>query len=235
MKRSLMLLCFLFQFPMIFAQEPLKKEKKTSVALAALKVVSNEQEYLRMLKKKPELRLVDLKKEIPSLVLDIRYATTNNFMKLAVYRQARAFARKPVAMQLKKVQQELKKKGYGLKIYDAYRPYSATKTLYLKAKNKNFVANPKKGSRHNRGCAIDLTIINLKTGREVSMPTPYDSFSAQASPTYSPLPAAIAANRNLLIRVMQAHGFTVLTNEWWHFDFNTWRNYDLMDIPFERL
>lgn len=200
-----------------------------------LKVVSSFEAYTAASKADPNQKLLELKKVIPGLVLDIRYAGTNNFMKLAVYRQARAFARRPVALQLLKVQQALRKQGYGLKIYDAYRPFTATKTLYQKAKNKNFVANPKKGSRHNRGCALDLTLIELKTGKELLMPTPYDSFSPQAAAAYAPLPEVARKNRDLLIRVMQTYGFKVLSNEWWHYDFYAWKKYDVMDIPFEKL
>ncbi|WP_316819533.1 M15 family metallopeptidase [Pedobacter gandavensis] len=200
-----------------------------------IKVIKSFSAYQRAFQRDLNLELLELKKEIPGIELDIRYATNNNFMKIAVYKQARAFARRPVVMQLKKVQLALNKKGYGLKIYDAYRPYTVTKTLYLKAKNKNFVAPPKIGSRHNRGCAIDLTLIDMKTGKELEMPTPYDSFSPMAAANYKALPAPTLKNRDLLIQVMQAHGFRVLSNEWWHFDFRDYRKYDLLDIPFEKL
>lgn len=216
----------------LFFQEPAVEKK---VAPKPLTVVRSFSVYQQAYQQNPNQELLELKKEIPGLILDIRYATTNNFMKLAVYKQARAFARRPVVMQLKKVQASLAKKGYALKIYDAYRPHTATKILYQKASNKNFVANPRLGSRHNRGCALDLTLISLKTGKEVAMPTPYDSFSAMAAANYQALPPAILKNRNLLIQVMQAHGFRVLSNEWWHFDFQGYRNYDLLDIPFEKL
>ena len=224
-------ICLLF-LSSLFFQAPAVEKK---VALKPLKVVSSFSAYQQAYQRNPNQELLELKKEIPGLVLDIRYASTNNFMKLAVYKQARAFARRPVVMQLKKVQASLAKKGYALKIYDAYRPYTATKMLFQKASNKNFVANPRQGSRHNRGCALDLTLISLKTGREVAMPTPYDSFSPMAAANYQALPAAVLKNRNLLIQVMEAHGFRVLSNEWWHFDFQGYRNYDLLDIPFEKL
>lgn len=214
----------------LFFQNPVQVKKP-----GPIKVVSSFSVYEKAYALNPNQELMELKKEIPDIELDIRYATSNNFMKIAVYKQARAFARKPVVMQLKKVQAVLAKQGYALKIYDAYRPYAATKTLYHKAGNKNFVANPKVGSRHNRGCAIDLTLIHLKTGKELEMPTPYDSFSPLAAANYAALPKAVLKNRNLLIQVMQGHGFRVISNEWWHFDFRGWRNYDLLDIPFEML
>ncbi|MDQ8005078.1 MAG: M15 family metallopeptidase [Pedobacter sp.] len=200
-----------------------------------LKVVNDYQQYKADVAKNPNLELVDIKKAIPSVVLDIRYATTDNFMKQVMYKQARAFARKPVVEKLTLIQAELKKKGYGLKIYDGYRPYAVTVSFYQKASDKNFVANPAKGSKHNRGCAVDLSIIDLKTGKDVPMPTPYDSFEAAAAPHYNDLPAHIIKNRNYLINTMQAHGFKVIYNEWWHFDFIGWQDYDLMDIPFEKL
>ena len=200
-----------------------------------LKVVNGYQQYKADVAKNPNLELVDIKKAIPSVVLDIRYATKDNFMKQVMYKQARAFARKPVVEKLKLIQEVLKKDGYGLKIYDGYRPYAVTVSFYQKASDKNFVANPAKGSKHNRGCAVDLSIIDLKTGKDVPMPTPYDSFEAAAAPHYNNLPAHIIENRDYLINTMQAHGFKVIYNEWWHFDFIGWQDYDLMDIPFEKL
>ena len=200
-----------------------------------LKVTNDYKAYKADVKANPDNELVEIKKIIPSIVLDIRYATKNNFMQQVMYKQAKAFARKPVVEKLKIIQAELKKKGYGLKIFDAYRPYEITVAFWQKASDKNFVANPAKGSKHNRGCAVDLTIIDLKTGKDVPMPTPYDSFEAAAAPHYDKLPANIKKNRDFLIATMQANGFKVIYNEWWHFDFNGWQNYDLMDIPFEQL
>lgn len=200
-----------------------------------LKIVSDFKAYQEDVKKNPNHELIDIKKAIPTVILDIRYATKNNFMKQVMYKQARAFARKPVVEKLKLIQTELKKKGYGLKIYDGYRPYAVTVSFYQKASDKNFVANPSKGSKHNRGCAVDLSIIDLKTGKDVPMPTPYDSFEAAAAPHYTNLPDQIIKNRDFLINTMQANGFKVIYNEWWHFDFIGWQAYDLMDIPFEKL
>jgi D-alanyl-D-alanine dipeptidase len=200
-----------------------------------LAIINTGAAYKASVKANPNNELVEIKKIIPSVVLDIRYATKNNFMKQVMYKQARAFARKPVVQQLKIIQAELATKGYGLKIFDAYRPYAITLAFYEKASDKNFVANPAKGSKHNRGCAIDLTIIDLKTGKDVPMPTPYDSFAPEAAPHFNELPAVIIKNRDFLITTMQAHGFKVIYNEWWHFDFNGWQDYDLMDVPFADL
>lgn len=224
MKHLLALLLF-FQFSVLCAQQ-------NPYGLA---IISTKQEYQKSVAKDPNKALVDIKKAVPGVVLDIRYATKNNFMKQVMYPSARAFARKPVVEQLKKIQAQLKKKGYGLVIYDAYRPYAITVAFYQKASDKNFVAHPKSGSRHNRGCAVDLSIIDLKTGKAVPMPTPYDSFSAAAAADYQDLTPAIKKNRDFLINVMQQHGFRVMYNEWWHYDFKDWEKYELLDIPFQKL
>jgi len=209
--------------------------QKNSQNPYGLSIINDFKSYKTDLKVNPNNELIEIKKAIPSVVLDIRYATKNNFMKEVMYNQPKAFARKPVVEQLKKIQAILSKKGYGLKIFDAYRPYAITLAFWEKASDKNFVANPAKGSKHNRGCAVDLTIIDLKTGKDVQMPTPYDSFEEAAAPHYNKLPEQVIKNRDFLINTMQANGFKVIYNEWWHFDFNGWQNYNLMDIPFEKL
>ena len=132
--------------------------------------------------------LIDLEKFIPGIKLDVRYATKNNFFGAAVYEVEKAFLRLPAAKALKKVQQELNKKGLGLKIFDAYRPYSVTVKFYEKYPDTNFVASAWKGSLHNRGCAVDLTVIDLKSGEEIEMPTEYDDFTERAGINYSNLP-----------------------------------------------
>ena len=200
-----------------------------------LTVINSQLEYKKSVSENSDKQLVELKNYIPDLKLDIRYATRNNFTNQAVYKNAKAFARLPVARSLKNVQAELKKSGLGLKIFDGYRPYSVTVKFFNLASDKSFVANPKDGSRHNRGCAMDLTIINLKTGKDLKMPTPYDSFAAAASSDYKNLPGDVIKNRDLLINIMERNGFQVLENEWWHFDFNGWKNFELMDIAFEEL
>ncbi|NTE05308.1 M15 family metallopeptidase [Agrobacterium tumefaciens] len=209
--------------------------QKKAVSAKKLVVVNSYNQYLASVKTNPNNELVEIKKAIPNITLDIRYATKNNFMKQVMYKQARAFARKPVVASLKKIQMELNKKGYGLKIFDGYRPYAVTVAFYKKASDKNFVANPAKGSKHNRGCAVDLTLINLKTGKELVMPTPYDSFSAAAAANYEPVTAEVRKNRKFLMATMKKYGLNVLANEWWHYDFAGWQNYPIMDIPFEKL
>ena len=191
--------------------------------------------YARQIKENPEIRLVEIKKYIPEIVLDIRYATTNNFMGRVMYPQARAFARLPVVLALKDVEADLKTRGLGIKIYDAYRPYAITVKFYEQAKDTNFVADPRRGSKHNRGCAIDMGLIDLKTGKDIDLPTGFDSFSKKASANYPDLPKQEIANRELLKSVMKAHGFHVIATEWWHYDFNGWADYPLLDIPFSEI
>ena len=180
-------------------------------------------------------KMVNLEKFIPRIKLDIKYATKDNFSGMKVYDKPMAFLRLPAAYALKKVQEELNKKGLGLKIYDAYRPYSVTVLFYDKIKDTDYVASPWQGSRHNRGCAVDLTIINLKTGKELEMPTKIDDFSLKAHPDYQDIPDTVKNNRALLYNVMKKNGFTRFPTEWWHFDFSGWANYFLMDLKFEEL
>jgi D-alanyl-D-alanine dipeptidase len=181
-------------------------------------------------------KLVDLEKFIPGIKVDIRYATNNNFLGIAVYPpNAKTYLRLPAAIALKKVQEELNKKGLGLKIYDAYRPYSVTVKFWEKVKDSNYVSSPWQGSRHNRGCAVDLTLINKKTGKELEMPTQLDDFSAKAHPDYKNISDIVKANRTLLFNVMAKYGFRKFPTEWWHFDFSGWENYFLMDLRFEEL
>ena len=197
--------------------------------------VMNLKSYAKQIKANPDIRLVEIKDYIPGIALDIRYATTNNFMHRRMYQQARAFARLPVVLALKEVEADLKTKGLGIKIYDAYRPYAITVKFYEQARDTNFVADPRKGSKHNRGCAIDMGLIDLKTGKDLDMPTGFDSFSKKASANYPDLPKKEIVNRELLKSVMAMHGFHVIPTEWWHYDFNGWSQYPILDIPFPEI
>lgn len=196
---------------------------------------TNHTAYLQSVKNNPSKELIDLVQYIPGIVLDIRYATTNNFTGERIYKEAKAYARKPVAEALKRIQADLHKQGLGLKIFDAYRPYRATVKFYEVYKDTTYVASPYRGSRHNRGCAVDLTLIDLKTGNELKMPTGYDAFTKDAWPS-SPVKDPVARkNRQLLIGAMEQHGFRVNGSEWWHFDFQGWKNYEVLDIEFSEL
>ncbi|HNP06993.1 MAG TPA: M15 family metallopeptidase [Cyclobacteriaceae bacterium] len=193
------------------------------------------QQYQEKVQKDPEMELVDLEKVIPGLELDIRYATTNNFTGEVIYNLAKAYARKPVAEALALVQADLKAQGLELKIHDGYRPYSATVKFYEVYGDTTFVASPYQGSRHNRGCAIDLTVIDSETKQELNMPTPYDSFQEEAFPDFPLEDMEAVANRTMLIAAMEKRGFKVYDSEWWHFDFVGWEKFDVMDIDFEEL
>jgi zinc D-Ala-D-Ala dipeptidase len=179
--------------------------------------------------------LVDLEKYITGVVLDIRYATENNFTKEKIYTLSKAYARRSVAEALKNAQTEFAKQGVGIKIYDAYRPYSATVKFYEVYKDTTYVASPYRGSRHNRGCAIDMTLIDLKTGRELEMPTEFDSFRKEAWPSAPVSDPLVKKNRDLIISVMSKYGFKVNSSEWWHFDFRGWEKFEVLDIDFEEL
>lgn len=184
---------------------------------------------------KREARLVELITLDPTIKLDIRYATDNNFVGRKVYPEARAFLQKPAAEALLKVHRELKKQGLGLVIFDGYRPWSITKLFWevTPEDKRKFVADPVKGSKHNRGCAVDLSIYDLKTGQLLEMPSAYDEFTGRASPAYPGGTPQQRANRELLRRLMESRGFTVNPNEWWHFDYKDWEKYAIYDISFE--
>lgn len=196
---------------------------------------TNYSEYKASLKTAPEKELINLETFIPDIKLDIRYNTTNNFTGERIYNLSRAYARKPVAEALKKAQAEFRKAGVGIKIFDAYRPYKATVRFYEVYKDTTYVASPYRGSRHNRGCAIDMTIVDLKTGKELQMPTEFDSFKKEAWPTTPVKDPVIKKNRELIISVMERNGFKVNASEWWHFDFIGWKKYEVMDIDYEEL
>ena len=183
---------------------------------------------------KREARLVELITLDPTIKLDIRYATDDNFVGKKVYPEARAFLQKPAAEALLKVHQELKKQGLGLVIFDGYRPWSITKLFWevTPADKRRFVANPAKGSKHNRGCAVDLSVYDLKTGQNIGMPSGFDEFTERASPNYSGGTAEHRANRDKLRHLMESVGFAVNPNEWWHFDYKDWEKYAIYDIAF---
>ncbi len=181
--------------------------------------------------------LVDLTQFVPGVKLDIRYATANNFLGELVYTSPRALMQRPAAEALAKVQAALVPLGYGLLIHDAYRPWRVTKLFWdaTPPSQHTFVANPALGSKHNRGCAVDLTLYSLATGQPVAMPGGYDEFSDRSYPNYPGGTDRQRWTRELLRSTMEAAGFTVNEAEWWHFDFKDWRDYPILDIPFEDL
>jgi len=194
-------------------------------------VVKSMAEYDRLVAADPDKRLV----EITDIPRDVRYATTDNFMHQKLYPVAKVFLRRPAAIALHDVERELAREGLGLKLFDGYRPYRVTVRMWKPIHNPDFVADPAKGSRHNRGAAVDLTLIDLRTGRELPMPTGYDAFTVKARQDYNDLPAEAIANRARLRDAMTRHGFDPLPSEWWHFDFRGWEKFELLDLPLENL
>lgn len=175
--------------------------------------------------------LVELIKLDNTFVIDIKYATKDNFTKKIIYPSAKCIINKNTAVKLIKANNEFKKLGYRIRIYDIYRPHSAQKILWDAASDKSFVADPKKGSNHNRGAAVDLTLVD-KYGKEVSMPSGYDEFTKRAKLDYKDCPKEQINNRELLGRVMVKHGFKRIRSEWWHFDDADAKKYPVLDIPF---
>lgn len=179
--------------------------------------------------------LVDVAVHDARLIMDVRYATPDNFTGQQVYAVPRAYLQRPAAEALRRVHDGLRKRGYGIIIYDGYRPWSVTKIFWdvTPEHQKEFVADPARGSRHNRGCAVDLTLCDAKTGKPLEMPTDYDEFTERAYYNYEGGSEASRQNRALLCDAMEAKGFTRYPYEWWHFDFGGWEQYPLLDVPIE--
>ena len=182
--------------------------------------------------------LVELARLDPTIKLDIRYATANNFVGRPVYPEARAFLQRPAAVALVAAHRWLKGRGYGIVVYDAYRPWTITKLFWdlTPADKKAFVADPAVGSKHNRGCAVDVGLFDLKTGKEVEMPGAYDEMSERSFVTYTGGTPAQTAHRDLLRKAMERDGyFFVYPEEWWHYDYKDSRDYAVQDVPFSAI
>jgi D-alanyl-D-alanine dipeptidase len=214
-----------------------KTFRKFTLALISLILVYSAAAQPPKEESKREAHLVELTSLDSTIKLDIRYATDNNFVGRAVYPEARAFLQKPAAKALQRVHKKLKKQGLGLVIFDGYRPWAITKLFWEVTSDdkRKFVADPAKGSKHNRGCAVDLSIYDLKMGDLVEMPSGYDEFTERASPNYAGGTEKERANRDLLRKLMEDEGFTVNPNEWWHFDYKTWEDYAIYDIAFSEI
>ncbi|MCU1243961.1 MAG: D-alanyl-D-alanine dipeptidase [Candidatus Acidoferrum typicum] len=181
--------------------------------------------------------LVDLAALDPTIHLDIRYATSNDFLGTPVYTQARALLQRPAAEALVRALLRVKPFSYGLLIHDAYRPWYVTKIFWdaTPPEGKIFVADPAQGSRHNRGCAVDLTLYELQTGKPIQMPGTYDEMSPRSFPDYPGGTSLQRWHRDLLRWAMESEGFSVYEHEWWHFDYKDWREYPILNVPFEKL
>ena len=178
-------------------------------------------------------RLVDLQSVNRNIKLDIRYATTNNFLKRKLYPEARCILRAGVAQKLSRVQEDLQARGLGLKVFDCYRPLSVTKQMWEVLPDARYVANPARGSRHNRGAAVDITLVD-RNGKELEMPTTFDDFTERAGRNYQGTDVSEQARKNsqLLEDVMRKHGFAPISSEWWHFDATDWENFAILDVAF---
>lgn len=200
-----------------------------------LEVVGALATYREQVRRDPEKELVDLEQVVPGVVVEMPYATADNFLKRPLYPVARALLRRPAARALAAAQAELAAEGLALKVWDAYRPYGVTVAMWEAVGDPDYVADPAKGSRHNRGCAVDVTLVRAASGEELAMPTGHDDFTPRAAAAAAGLPDEVAANRDRLRAVMERHGFVVLPSEWWHFDYGGWERFELLDLPLDVL
>jgi D-alanyl-D-alanine dipeptidase len=203
----------------------------------ALYIERSFQKYKRELRRHPYLEMVELKSRIPAIIYDLRYAIADNFMQKPMYPAGTnaTFLRKPAADSLLKVQQELTKEGLGIKVFDAYRPYSVTQHFWELVKDERYVANPVNGSNHNRGTSIDLTLIDLRSGKELDMGTGFDNFSDTAHHNFKQLPQHVLYNREKLKTLMSKFGFAPLSTEWWHYTYQSNLKFNVLDISFKKL
>lgn len=214
----------------VFRIEPLRPPEELLAEALAASPPPEEGEFL-------DADLVELVALDSTIHLDVRYATADNFMGEVFYSQARAFLQRPAAEALVRAHRWLAERGYGLLIHDGYRPWYVTKMFWDATPThlREFVADPTRGSRHNRGCAVDLTLFEVATGRAVEMPSGYDEFSPRAYADYPGGTSRRRAHRALLRQAMEAQGFTANPSEWWHFDYGDWRSYRLANERFEQL
>jgi D-alanyl-D-alanine dipeptidase len=236
MKNKELILIFLFFFQLLslqlIAQHPIYVTDKND----KLYVIKDIKTYKNSIESDSEKQMVMLKDYAQSLITDFKYATENNFTHHVLYHHPIAFARLPVAKALQKVQAELKTKGLSLKFYDAYRPYHVTEEMWKIVPDDRYAANPAKGSGHNRGIAVDISLIDLSTMKELPMPTPFDDFTEKAHYDYMQLDNEVLQNRQLLKDVMEKYGFIALATEWWHFYWpDPAKKFEVLDIPFQKL
>jgi D-alanyl-D-alanine dipeptidase len=178
--------------------------------------------------------IVDIKEVNPRIIVDMRYATEDNFTKKRLYDSNTCFLRKSTAVKLDAVQKELERMSLGLKVWDCYRPMAVQRILWQILPDERYVANPKKGSHHNRACSVDVTLVDSQ-GKELQMPTGFDDFSPRAHHHYKDLPDQVIRNRELLKGLMEKAGFISLPDEWWHYDDEKWKQFELIDVPFQDL
>jgi D-alanyl-D-alanine dipeptidase len=216
--------------PQVFRITPVRPVAELRTEALAARPPEEKGDFLRS-------DLVDLANLDPRIKLDIRYATTADFLSTPVYTSARAFLQRPAAEALLRAHRDLIKQGYGLMIFDAYRPWYVTKIFWdaTPPDKHQFVADPSQGSRHNRGCAVDLSLYDLATGKEVPMTGVYDEMSERSYPNYQGGTPEQRAHRQVLRTAMEKQGFTVFETEWWHFDYRDWPRYAIQNVPFEEI
>jgi len=178
--------------------------------------------------------LVDVKEVNPRIIVDMKYATEDNFVKKRLYDSNTCFLKRPTAIKLDAVQKELERINLGLKVWDCYRPLAVQQILWTILPDERYVANPEKGSRHNRASSVDVTLVDSQ-GKELQMPTGFDDFSPRAHHQHQDLPDQVIRNRALLKGLMEKAGFIPLPEEWWHYDDKKWKKFDTLDIPFRDL
>lgn len=199
-------------------------------------IIRTETAYRASIRTHPGKKMLNLKTEIPSLVIALRYAGDSNFTGKKIYPPASdAYLRRAAVKKLAAVQQQLFRKGIGLKIFDAYRPWWATAKIWELVKDERYAADPEKGSNHNRGIAVDCTIIDLENGKELNMGTGFDNFSDTAHHPFKALPDSVLENRLLLKNLMEKNGFVALETEWWHYSLPNAKDYEILNINFDAL
>jgi D-alanyl-D-alanine dipeptidase len=223
-------LCFVYTFFCVHvtAQDTVK---------STLPVIKDTEQFRRVVSNDSSQQLIRLDKLVPNIRLDLRYADKNNFTGKRLYPKALkiTFLRKAPAEALREVATELEKQGLGLKIFDAYRPYSATVEMWDLIRDERYVANPMRGSGHNRGLSVDLTLYYMRNGKELAMGTGFDNFTEAAHHDNPNLPEKVLINRGILKSVMEKHGFQALDTEWWHYSWPNNRKYDVLDLSFEEV
>lgn len=207
------------------------------IAQSSLKIIESTIEFKQSLKIEPKLKLIELKSIIPHIQYDLKYATTDNFTSVQLYpaNTKHTYLRNDPAEALAKAARELEEKGLGIWVWDAYRPYHVTVKFWNLIKDERYVAHPAKGSGHNRGIAIDMTLYDLKTGALLEMPTSFDDFSEKAHHGFDGISSLQRANRELLRTIMEKYGFIKFQTEWWHYYWPNGEQYDVLDFSFKQI
>jgi D-alanyl-D-alanine dipeptidase len=199
-------------------------------------VINKKQDYFASIQQEPEKKMVAVDSYLIHAKYDWKYATINNFTQQVLYKHPAAYLRMQVAQALQLIETDLNKLGLGLIIYDAYRPYSVTKKMWESVPDDRYAANPARGSNHNRGAAVDVSLYNLKTGDPLPMPTLFDDFSEKAQHNYMELPKEILLNRSILKNTMTRYGLVDLDTEWWHYYLpNAAIRFELLDLNFSQM